>query len=93
MNNPFVRALAGRAVWVLFAFVFFYSGLYTTEWLVQPGQFAGGWRWILVGLFPALIPTFFMVNRRFGCGSGACLGRTCSSDRGKLPPVRQMPGA
>ena len=93
MNNPLLKALAGRAIWVLFAFVFFYSGLFTTEWLLAPGEFEGGWRWVLVGLFPLLVPAFFVVNRRFGCASGRCLGRTCSPAGDDPPPVKQMPGA
>jgi hypothetical protein len=59
MNNTIVIAIAGRVIWVLFAFVFFYSGLFTTEWLLEPEHFAGGWRWVLVGLFPVLVPAFF----------------------------------
>ena len=92
MNNAIVKAIAGRLIWILFAFVFFYSGLFTTEWLLEPDTFAGGWRWILVGLFPVLVPAFFKVNRRFGCASGACMGRTCPNEKKELS-IKQMPGA
>ena len=92
MNNSIVQAIVGRLIWVMFAFVFFYSGLFTTEWLFEPEKFAGGWRWILVGLFPVLVPAFFVVNRRYGCASGSCRGRACSPDAA-VPPVKRMPGA
>jgi len=92
MNNTIVIAIAGRVIWVLFAFVFFYSGLFTTEWLLEPEQFSGGWRWILVGLFPVLVPAFFVVNRRFGCASGMCSGSTCSAGN-RESAVKHMPGA
>jgi hypothetical protein len=92
MSNGILAALAGKILWVAFAFVFFYAGLFTTEWLLEPDAFSGGWRWLLVGLFPVLVPAFFVVNRRFGCASGACLGRRCSAaTRGES--MRQMPGA
>ena len=83
---------AGRIVWLLFAVLFFYSGLYTTEWLMQPEQFAGGWRWLLVGLFPVLLPMFFLVNRRYGCASGACRIPRQKEGTQKIPMMR-MPGA
>ena len=91
-NNEFTRWLWGRLIWVAFAFVFFYSGLYTTEWLLEPEQFAGGWHWLLVALFPVLLPAFFVVNRRYGCASGACRAGTCNVGEGETP-VKQMPGA
>lgn len=90
-NNTLVHAVAGRMIWLAFAFVFFYSGLFTTEWLLEPEQFEGGWRWILVALFPVLVPAFFVVNKRYGCASGACAGRTCSS-ASRQAAVKQMPG-
>jgi hypothetical protein len=87
-----LQALTGRLIWVAFAVVFFYSGLFTTEWLLEPEQFAGGWRWILVGLFPVLVPAFFVVNRRYGCASGACRTGTRALGGGSAP-VKRMPGA
>ena len=73
LKNFVARPLVGRLIWIAFAFLFFFSGLYTTEWLLQPEQFAGEWiQWVLVVLFPLLLVGFFVVNRRFGCASGAC---------------------
>ncbi len=91
-TNPVLHALSGRLIWVAFAVVFFYSGLFASEWLLEPEQFAGGWRWILVGLFPLLVPAFFVVNRRYGCASGACRTGTRTLGGGNAP-VKQMPGA
>lgn len=64
--------LGQRLLWVLFAILFYYAGLAFTTWLLQPEAFAGGLRWILVALFPILLPAFFVVNRRLGCASGSC---------------------
>lgn len=74
MNSNFLQVMGlvtGWIAWVGFAIVFFYSGLFFTEWLLDDG-FGGGWRWILVAVFPLLVPAFFVVNRRYGCASGAC---------------------
>jgi hypothetical protein len=84
--------VTGHLVWLLFAVVFFYSGLYATEWLLAPDSFAGGWRWVLVAGFPLLLPMFFVVNRRFGCASGACRVPP-AGDRNKSIPMIRMPGA
>lgn len=100
------RPFVGRVIWVLFAIVFFYSGLYFTEFVMAPRSFAGGWLWLWVAAFPFLLPAFFIVNRRFGCASGACREGACAvptpgeqdgrgprgrkSDRISVP---RMPGA
>lgn len=106
MNATFRELIArpffGRLIWVLFAIVFFYSGLYFTEFVMAPREFAGGWLWLWVAAFPFLLPAFFVVNRRYGCATGACRGGVC-----KLPQnsevaqkrtddgfsVHRMPGA
>ena len=79
-----LKGFIGRLIWVAFAFLFFFSGLFTTEWLLEPEQFAGEWiQWALIALFPFLFFGFFIVNRRFGCASGACRAvsaKTCESD-------------
>jgi hypothetical protein len=59
-------------IWVLFAIVFYQSGLTATVWLMEPETFRGGIDWLWLGLFPALLPLFFVVNRLCGCASGAC---------------------
>ena len=87
-----VAVLVAVVLLMLFAVLFFYSGLYTTEWLIQPDQFAGGWRWVLVGMFPLLLPMFFLVNRRYGCASGACRIPRKEDEARKIPMIR-MPGA
>lgn len=92
------RPFFGRILWLVFSVLFFYSGLYFTEWLLEPDTFAGGpLRWALVALFPFLVPLFFFVNGRFGCASGSC-GTPAKFDhrphkRGTGPNVMRMPGA
>ncbi len=94
MYRPFFR----RLLWLVFTVLFFYSGLYFTEWIFEPDTFAGGpLRWALVALFPLLVPLFFIVNRRFGCASGSC-GLSPSPDhgtdkRGTGMNIMRMPGA
>ena len=65
------RPFFGRVIWVLFAIVFFYSGMYFTEFVMAPREFTGGWLWLWVTAFPFLLPAFFVVNRRYGCATGA----------------------
>ena len=67
-----ISPLMGRVLWVLFAIVFFQSGLTFTTWLLEPESFEGGFQWLWVVAFPFLVPAFFAVNRRLGCASGAC---------------------
>ncbi|HEO64581.1 MAG TPA: hypothetical protein ENI73_01805 [Spirochaetes bacterium] len=61
-----------RIVWILFAVLFYYSGLSFTTLLLEPQQFQGGIYWLLVVIFPILVPLFFVVGRYAGCASGAC---------------------
>ena len=75
--------LGQRLLWVLFAIVFYYAGLAFTTWLLEPDKFAGGASWILVGLFPILVPAFFIVNRRLGCASGQCADERCETPGSK----------
>jgi hypothetical protein len=72
-------------VWLGFAIVFYKSGETFTVWLLQPGQIAGGFEWIWIALFPVLLPVFFIVNRRFGCASGACAARNGSGAGARFP--------
>lgn len=76
-QSSIFKSTLGTLIWLGFAAVFFYSGLYFTEWVLQTEEFAGGWRWILVVAFPFLVPGFFVVNRRYGCASGGCVGGSC----------------
>lgn len=99
------RPIFGRVVWLAFAVLFFYSGLYFTEWLFASETFAGGFlRGTLVALFPLLVPLFFIVNRRFGCASGSCgvASGSCNVStnpiehadrRGTHIKITRMPGA
>lgn len=66
------RPILMRLVWVLFAILFYQSGLNFTQWLLEPASFAGGLAWFWVALFPFLVPMFFVVNRYLGCASGLC---------------------
>jgi hypothetical protein len=66
------HGLARQLIWVAFAIVFYQSGLTATTWLLEPENFRGGIDWLWLGLFPALLPLFFVVNRLCGCASGAC---------------------
>jgi len=97
------RPFAGRVIWIGFAVLFFYSGMYFTEFVMAPGSFAGGWLWLWVAAFPVLLPLFFVVNRRYGCATGACRRGACELPaQGGKPEarksvdgfsVKQMPGA
>ncbi len=83
-------------MWVLFAVLFYQSGLNFTVWLLEPENFAGGANWIWVILFPALLPAFFIVNRHLGCASGQCRSGSCEvtpnkRDNNNIGPGR-MPG-
>jgi len=73
----------GPLIWLGFAIVFYQSGLAFTTWLLEPEHFAGSIDWFWVVLFPVLVPAFFVVNRRYGCASGACRGARC-----QLPAAR-----
>ena len=75
--------ILGKIVWVAFSILFFYSGLFFTEWLLDAEAFAGGWRWIMIVAFPFLVPAMFMVNRRFGCAAGTC--KKNPNDKDSLP--------
>jgi hypothetical protein len=98
LRNLVTRPFFRRALWLAFAVLFFYSGLYFTEWLLEPEIFAGGpLRWALVVLFPLLVPLFFVVNRRFGCASGSCAVAANpdhrTDKRGTGVKIMRMPGA
>ncbi|GMT48840.1 MAG: hypothetical protein IEMM0008_0379 [bacterium] len=68
LQMPLIRPM----VWILFAVLFYYSGLSFTTLLLEPEQFVGGFHWLLIVLFPILVPLFFVVGRYAGCASGAC---------------------
>ena len=79
-NRQSVRWILDKIVWVAFSIVFFYSGLFFTEWLFDAEAFVGGWRWIMIAAFPFLVPVMFIVNRRFGCAAGACKKKPADKD-------------
>ena len=92
------RPLLRRILWLLFAVLFFYAGLYFTEWLLEPDTFAGSpLRWALIALFPFLVPLFFYVNGRLGCGGGSCGISSKSGDPEARTDagthIMRMPGA
>ncbi len=87
MRNVFGHPLAKRLLWVVFAILFYYSGLNFTVWLLEPENFAGGMHRVWLALFPVLLAAFFPVNRKLGCASGTCKIPGKSS----YPPDR-MPG-
>ncbi|MDH3638574.1 MAG: hypothetical protein OES09_08925 [Gammaproteobacteria bacterium] len=71
------RPLVGRLIWLLFAVLFYKSGETFTVWLLEPEKIAGALQWVWVGLFPILVPAFFIVNRYLGCATGSCAQRQC----------------
>jgi hypothetical protein len=89
LHRPFFR----RTLWLVFSALFFYSGLYFTEWVLEPDIFAGGpLRWALVALFPLMVPLFFFVNGRFGCAGGSC-GMDTKAGHRAHSNIMRMPGA
>lgn len=65
-NHPIVK----RLLWMLFAVLFYQSGMAFTLWLLNPASFAGAQQWVWLVLFPVFLPAFFLVNRYLGCASG-----------------------
>ncbi len=92
MRNFIAHPLAKRLLWVVFAIVFYYSGLNFTVWLLEPENFAGGMDWVWVALFPVLLPAFFLVNRRLGCTGGRCASGACEIPGKPDNPPDRMPG-
>lgn len=87
LRNILSHGLARRLIWVVFAIVFFQSGMTATVWLIEPENFRGGIDWLWLALFPILLPLFFVVNRTCGCASGACT----ISDKNIRPPFPPAP--
>lgn len=77
----------GKIIWLGFTILFFYAGLFFTEWALGAEYFTGGWRWVMVTVFPFLIPGFFIVNRRYGCASGSCkvTGKSSQDSAPRVP--------
>ena len=67
-SNPFLA----QVVWLIYALLFYQSGLTATVWLLEPEQFNGGidWLWLIVS--PIVLPMFFIINRHLGCAGGDC---------------------
>jgi hypothetical protein len=72
-----------RLLWVLFAILFYQSGLAFTVWLLEPESFQGGIEWLWILLFPVLLPAFFIVNRHLGCATGQCHSGQCELPDGR----------
>ena len=77
LQSMILSPMGRRVLWVLFAVIFFQSGLAFTTWLLEPQNFDGGMAWLWVALFPILLPAFFFVNRHLGCATGACASGRC----------------
>ena len=92
MKKVFDHPLTKRLLWVVFAISFYYSGLNFTVWLLEAENFAGGMKWVWVGLVPVLLPAFFLVNPRLGCASGRCASGICEIPRKSVHPPDRMPG-
>lgn len=71
------RPLVARLAWLLFAVIFYKSGETFTVWLLAPEGIAGAMQWFWAGLFPVLLPAFFIINRHLGCATGACAPGQC----------------
>ena len=67
-GNP----LLARVVWVVYALLFYQSGLTATVWLLEPERFNGGIDWLWLILSPIVLPMLFLVNRHLGCAGGYC---------------------
>ena len=89
VRNVFAHGLTRRLIWVLFAIVFYQSGLTATVWLIEPENFRGGVDWLWLALFPALLPLFFIVNRLCGCATGTC--PTTTSNKNPHSPYPPPP--
>lgn len=93
-SHPIVK----RLLWLLFAVLFYQSGLAFTVWLLEPASFSGGLQWFWLMLFPVFLPAFFVVNRYLGCASGCASGanpnrqRETHIDNNPLAIYQQPPG-
>lgn len=81
VTNPLCRWF----VWLGFAILFYNSGEAFTVWLLEPQRIQGVLQWLWIALFPALLPAFFVVNRRFGCASGSCSAGNSRMHSGRFP--------
>ena len=76
LERLLASGMTRSVIWVLFAILFYQSGLTATVWLMEPENFRGGIDWLWLALFPVLFPLFFVVNRVCGCATGACAIKT-----------------
>jgi hypothetical protein len=92
MAHPMMR----RLIWVLFAILFYQSGMVFTTWLLEPEHLTDGLDWLWLVAFPILLPGFFMVNGQLGCVSGECPTRPSSTEpegnADSIPYSDRMPG-
>ncbi len=92
MNNFAAHPVVRRMLWMVFAVLFYYSGLSFTGWLLEPESFMGGMDWVWVAMFPVLLLAFFPVNRHLGCASGRCATGECADPQRPGYPSDRMPG-
>ena len=83
--------LLKRMVWLLFAILFYQSGLAFTTALLDPAPGLGRVDGALAAIFPVLVFAFFRLNRWAGCGSLACAVTQRRGIGGACPPAG--PGA
>ena len=79
-----------RFIWLIFAILFYQSGLAFTILIMTPDEFTGGFQWVWALTFPILLPSFFIINKYLGCATVACQDGQCSTDRKNDYP--SMPG-
>ena len=79
-------------LWMVFAILFYYSGLSFTGWLLEPESIVGGMDWVCTAMFPVLLSAFFPVNRHLGCASGRCASGECAVPQKPGYPSDRMPG-
>lgn len=83
LRHPLTR----RIGWVGYAILFYVCGESFNLWLLEPAQFAGGLRWLGVGLFVPVLIGFFVLQRYWGCDAGRC--RVDSENPASPAPRRQ----
>ncbi len=77
-----------RFIWLVFAILFYQSGLDFTILIMTPDEFTGGFQWFWALMFPILLPSFFIINKHLGCAT--CQDGQCSMEKKNDYP--SMPG-
>jgi len=71
--------LIRRFAWLAYSILLYYTGLSFTTWLLEPALFQGGLDWLAVMAFPFVLPGFFVLGRRLGCGWSGCSSARCDA--------------